>query len=198
VAAPKGRVRRDKRPADLGARIWPPRVPDFLRIEPGRFGWVALVCEIVVAGAIIYSTVGVVPTRQLAENSTNGAVSEAGNTGDEAWVRAILAPANQGGLPQNSVIMAWWSDSTRLWYGQKVLGLRPDIYIVDDRTRLDANLGEVQDVFNKYLGNRPLYTIRLSGGIDGLDELAREYDMQSITLGSGVGITQVIRRKGSQ
>jgi len=198
VAAPKGRARRDKRPADLGARIWPPRVPDFLRIEPGRFGWVALVCEIVVAGAIIYSTVGVVPTRQLAENSTNGAVSEAGNTGDEAWVRAILAPANQGGLPQNSVIMAWWSDSTRLWYGQKVLGLRPDIYIVDDRTRLDANLGEVQDVFNKYLGNRPLYTIRLSGGIDGLDELAREYDMQSITLGSGVGITQVIRRKGSQ
>jgi len=139
-----------------------------------------------------------VPQRQQPVNSAAGAVSEAGNNGSEAWVRAILAPANQGGLPANAVIMAWWSDSTRLWYGQKVLGLRPDIYIVDDRTRLDANLGEVQDVFNKYLGNRPLYTIRLSGGIDGLDELGREYDMQSIVLGSGVGITQVIRRKGSQ
>ena len=181
---------RAKPSAGSGRPIRPSRLPGF--------AWVALVCEIAVAGAILFSTVGVVPQRQQPVNSAAGAVSEAGNNGSEAWVRAILAPANQGGLPANAVIMAWWSDSTRLWYGQKVLGLRPDIYIVDDRTRLDANLGEVQDVFNKYLGNRPLYTIRLSGGIDGLDELGREYDMQSIVLGSGVGITQVIRRKGSQ
>jgi hypothetical protein len=94
--------------------------------------------------------------------------------------------------------MAWWSDSTRLWYGQKVLGLRPDIYVVDDRTRLDANLGEVQDVFNKYLGNRPVFTIRLSGGVDGLTELGNEYEMTTKDLGHGTTITQVIRRKGSQ
>jgi hypothetical protein len=164
-------------------------------------GWAAravLIGEIAIAVTLVYSLVSVVQTRQLPENSVVGAVSEVGNTGDEAWVRAILSPADKGGLPEDSVIMAWWSDSTRLWYGQKVLGLRPDIYVVDDRTRLDANLGEVQDVFNKYLGNRPVFAIRLSGGIDGLTELANEYETIPTTLGSGETITQIIRRKGSQ
>jgi hypothetical protein len=159
---------------------------------------VVLVGELVIAAVLVYSTVGLVPARQMPQNGATGAVSQANNTGDEAWVRLILSPVNQGGLPENSVIMAWWSDSTRLWYGQKVLGLRPDIYVVDDRTRLDANMGEVQDVFNKYLGNRPVYTIRLSGGVDGLSELGAEYDMESVSVGGGPTITHVIRRKGSQ
>lgn len=166
--------------------------------ESGWSSRAVLIGEIAIAVTLIYSVTAIVPTRQLPANSVVGAVSEAGNTGDEAWVRKILMPANQGGLPENSVIMAWWSDSTRLWYGQKVLGLRPDIYVVDDRTRLDANLGEVQDVFNKYLGNRPVFAIRLSGGIDGLTELGNEYETTTTTLGSGETITQVIRRKGSQ
>jgi hypothetical protein len=166
--------------------------------ESGWSSRAVLIGEIAIAITLVYSVVAIVPTRQLPANSVVGAVSEAGNTGDEAWVRKILMPANQGGLPENSVIMAWWSDSTRLWYGQKVLGLRPDIYVVDDRTRLDANLGEVQDVFNKYLGNRPVFAIRLSGGIDGLTELANEYETTTTTLGSGETITQVIRRKGIQ
>jgi hypothetical protein len=169
------------------------------RAESPWVGWVVLAGEVAIAMAIVYATIGVVPTRQLPQNSgTVGALSQANNTGDEAWVRDVLSPAAQGGLPENSVIMAWWSDSTRLWYGQKVLGLRPDIYIVDDRTRLDANLGEVQDVFNKYLGNRPVFAIRLSGGIDGLSELGAEYDMETVTLTGGRTITHVIRRKGSQ
>jgi hypothetical protein len=166
--------------------------------ESGWSSRAVLIGEIAIALTLIYSVAAIVPTRQLPANSVVGAVSEAGNTGDEAWVRKILMPANQGGLPKNSVIMAWWSDSTRLWYGQKVLGLRPDIYIIDDRTRLDANLGEVQDVFNKYLGNRPVFAIRLTGGIDGLTELGNEYETTTTTLGSGETITQVIRRKGSQ
>jgi hypothetical protein len=167
-------------------------------VDRGWQGWAVLAGEIAIAVALVYSAASVAPTRQLPENSVSGAVSAAGNTGSEAWVREVLMPADQGGLPENSVIMAWWSDSTRLWYGQMVLGLRPDIYVVDDRTRLDANLGEVQDVFNKYLGNRPVFTIRLSGGIDGLIELGNEYDMTTKDLGNGVTITQVIRRKGSQ
>ena len=39
--------------------------------------------------------------------------------------------------------ISWWSYSTPLWYAQRVEGRRPDIVIVDDRTRLDENLGSI-------------------------------------------------------
>ena len=38
-------------------------------------------------------------------------------------------------------MVSWWSYSTPLWYAQRVEGRRPDIVIVDDRTRLDEDLG---------------------------------------------------------
>jgi hypothetical protein len=156
------------------------------------------VLEGIVALALILGPFSVVADRQLPSLAGNpGGVSEADQTYDETWVKAMLAPADQGGLPQNSVIVSWWSTSTTLWYGQKVLGLRPDIFIVDDRTRLDDNLGEVQDVFNKFLGNRPLFTIRLDGGPDGMVALSSEYDIQTYKLGSGVTIAQVVGRKGT-
>ena len=161
-------------------------------------GQAALIAEVAVAVAITFSSVGVVPERQLPGGNAAGAVSEAQNTRDAVWMRAVLAPADQGGLPKGSVIVSWWSASTTLWYGQRVLGLRPDIYIVDDRTRLDDNLGEVQDVFNRFLGNRPLFTIRMDGGIDGMVALGAEYDMRSYPLRNGNSIMQVIDRKGSQ
>ena len=44
-------------------------------------------------------------------------------------------------LEPNAVIVSWWSYSTPLWYAQQVEGLRPDIFIVDDRTMLDLDLG---------------------------------------------------------
>jgi hypothetical protein len=158
----------------------------------------ALIAEVAIAVALVFSNVSVVPERQLPGGNAAGAVSEAQNTQDVVWMRAVLAPADQGGLPKDSVIVSWWSASTTLWYGQRVLGLRPDIYIVDDRTRLDDNLGEVQDVFNRFLGNRPVFTIRMDGGIDGMIALGAEYDMRSYPLKSGASIMQVIDRKGSQ
>jgi hypothetical protein len=173
-------------------------VPRLRREESGLIGWVVLLGEVAIAAALVFSSVNVVPDRQRIGGTAPGAVSEAKSTYDSAWMHAVLAPADQGGLPENSVIMGWWSVSTTLWYGQKVLGLRPDIYIIDDRTRLDANLGEVQDVFNRFLGNRPVFTIRLDGGVDGMIALGEQYEMRTYTLGSGVTITQVIGRKGSQ
>jgi len=162
-------------------------------------GWAVLIGEMVVAAAIVVSTVSVLPARQGAATGDNpGGVSEAGNTYDSVWMHAVLAPTDEGGLPANSVIVSWWSTSTTLWYGQKVLGMRPDIFIVDDRTRLDDNLGEVQDVLNRFLGNRPVFAIRVDGGIDGIVQLAAEYDMKTFVLGDGMTISQVVRRKGSQ
>jgi len=173
-------------------------VPRFRGEKSGLTGWVVLLGEVAIAAAFVFSSVNVVPDRQRIGGTAPGAVSEANNTSDSAWMHAVLAPADQGGLPENSVIMGWWSVSTTLWYGQKVLGLRPDIYIIDDRTRLDADLGEVQDVFNRFLGNRPVFTIRLDGGVDGMIALSEQYEMRTYTLGSGVKITQVVGRKGSQ
>ena len=160
--------------------------------------WLVLAGEFVVAAALVFPVAGIVPQRQGLESALNpGGVSEANKNGDSVWLGAVLAPADQGGLPKNSVIVSWWSTSTTLWYGQKVLGMRPDIYIVDDRTRLDDNLGEVQDVFNKFLGNRPVFTIRLSGGVDGMDALNTEFNIEPYSLGDGSTISHVVGRKGS-
>ena len=160
--------------------------------------WLVLAGEFVVAAALVFPVVGIVSQRQGLESALNpGGVSEANKNGDSVWLSAVLAPADQGGLPKNSVIVSWWSTSTTLWYGQKVLGMRPDIYIVDDRTRLDDNLGEVQDVFNKFLGNRPVFTIRLSGGVDGMDALNTEFNIEPYSLEDGSTISHVVGRKGS-
>jgi hypothetical protein len=63
-------------------------------------------------------------------------------------------------LPPNAVIVSWWNTSTALWYAQKVEGLRPDVFVVDDRTMLDLHLGGATDVIGRYLGQRPVYVIR--------------------------------------
>ena len=47
-----------------------------------------------------------------------------------------------------------------LWYAQLVEGRRPDLWVVDDRTRLDEDLGDVSDVIDANLGARPVYVIR--------------------------------------
>jgi hypothetical protein len=44
------------------------------------------------------------------------------------------------------------SHSTPLWYVQRVEHRRPDLAIIDDRTRLDENLGEIDDVIAATLG----------------------------------------------
>ena len=63
-------------------------------------------------------------------------------------------------LEPGAMIVSWWSYSTPLWYAQLVEGRRPDIAIVDDRTRLDENLGDLTDVIDANLGKRPVYVIR--------------------------------------
>ena len=64
-------------------------------------------------------------------------------------------------MDENAVVVSWWSYSTPLWYAQLVDGRRPDIDIIDDRTRLDRNLGDIYDVIDAYLPTRPVYVIRI-------------------------------------
>jgi len=157
--------------------------------------WAVLIGEMVVAAAIIFSTVGVVGTRQGINAGDNpGGVSEAANTHDSIWMKAVLAPPDQGGLAKNAVIESTWSASTTLWYGQRVLGLRPDVMIVDDSTRKNDHIGaagEVWDVFDTYLATRPVYTDRFQGGCDGIDALSTAFDLRQPAL---TNIYQVVSR----
>ena len=64
-------------------------------------------------------------------------------------------------MDEHAVIVSWWSYSTPLWYAQLVQDRRPDIDIIDDRTRLDRNLGGITDVIDANLPTRPVYVIRI-------------------------------------
>ncbi len=157
-----------------------------------------LVVEAVAATAIVTASLTIVPIRQTPAGSDPAEVSMAEDYGRQDWMESMLAPADQGGLPPNAVIVAWWSDSTTLWYGQKVEGLRPDILIVDDSDRVDNGvvLMQVWDVIDKYLGQRPVFLDRLSGGDDGMDALRNKYQMSDYPLPDGNSIAQVISKKG--
>ena len=182
----------DQAPAPAG----PVSTPD---VRPGERDlglgdWVVLIGEVAVAAALVFSAVNVVPERQMQQGSSVGAVSEATKTSASAWMHTVLATPDQGGLPPNAIVESYWSASTTLWYGQKVLGLRPDVLIIDDSTRKNDHIGpsgEVWDVFDKYLGSRPVFTMRYEGGCDGLSELRIAYELDATSLS---GIYHVVAR----
>ena len=98
-------------------------------------------------------------------------------------------------MEPNAAIVSWWSYSTPLWYAQRVQGLRPDIAIIDDRTRLDENLGSLTDTIDANLGKRPVYVIRLDPNEIRL--LAGRYDLEYIDGPNAKALTRVIGLKGS-
>jgi hypothetical protein len=91
-----------------------------------------------------------------------------------AWLDRVLPL-----LEPDAIVVSWWSYSTPLWYAQKVEGLRPDIFIADDRTRLDQGLGGPSDVIDANLGRRPVYVLRQNPA--DIDELARRYELETLT-----------------
>jgi hypothetical protein len=154
--------------------------------DDGWVAWAVLVVEMGFAAALVFTNVGVISQRQGINTQDNpGGVSEAQSTSDSVWMNQVLASPAQGGLAQNAVIETTWSASTTLWYGQKVLGLRPDILIVDDSTRKNDHIGaagEVWDVFDTYLATRPVYTDRFQGGCDGIQALGTAYNLEQTGL----------------
>jgi hypothetical protein len=69
----------------------------------------------------------------------------------------------------DAVIVSWWSFSTPLWYRTVVLGERPGVQVVDDRDRLDEDLGSVDDVIRANVALRPVYLVRKSAEISALE-----------------------------
>jgi Protein of unknown function (DUF2723) len=98
-------------------------------------------------------------------------------------------------LEPNAVVVSWWSYSTPLWYAQRVEGLRPDIVIVDDRTRLDQDLGSVTDVIDANLGHRPVYVMRETD--PQIQEITDRYDVEDIAPAGQTWLVRVIGPKAA-
>ena len=108
----------------------------------------------------------------------------------ELWVDRALRVMDEG-----AVIVSWWSYSTPLWYAQRVEGRRPDLVIIDDRTRLDEGLGDITDVIDAHLGRNPVYVIR----DDPLEValLADRYELIPIDGRDAHSLTQIVDRRAS-
>jgi hypothetical protein len=91
-------------------------------------------------------------------------VDQSGERSARQWVEALLPQ-----LEPNAVVVSWWSYSTPLWYVQFVEGRRQDVFVVDDRTVLDRNLGSAVEVVESNLGVRPVYLVRPSSEIRDLE-----------------------------
>lgn len=155
----------------IGTRTWPVR-PDDPAVRRASLAAGAIVGVVLLLPALV----DLDARRDRADRS--------GDTGAEQWLAEAL-PA----VPQNAVLISWWSTSTPLWYAQKVEGLRPDIEIIDDRTMLDRDLGRAPDVIERYLGRRPVYVIRVAGA--DTEELTRQYDMTPVASGGSTTVWAV-------
>jgi len=116
----------------------------------GRFDPIGLAVAALAALLLLGPTIAAFPDRAAAADRT--ADRSAG-----LWLDAVLDEVE----PQ-AVIVSWWSYSTPLWYAQLIEGRRTDIFVADDRTRIDMDLGEVTDVIDGNLAiGRPVYAIRI-------------------------------------
>ena len=109
------------------------------------------------AFATLMALVLVVP----AATSVPGRFRNIDESGDRS-ARAWLTTLGQA-LPQDAVVVSWWSFSTPMWYAHYVENWRPDVTIIDDRTILDQDLGTAEHVVDSNFGQRPVFLIRLPG-----------------------------------
>jgi hypothetical protein len=92
-------------------------------------------------------------------------VDRSQDTSGPRWLDQALSA-----LPQDAVVVSWWSYSTTLWYGQLIEGRRPDLLVIDDRNRLDLGLGDENDVIDSYFGRRPVYVIQTVGDLRKIEQ----------------------------
>ena len=95
------------------------------------------------------------------------------STAAPEWLDEVLAA-----LDRDAVVVSWWSYSTPLWYGTLIEGRRPDITIIDDRTRLDEGLGEAADVIEANVDKRPVYLIRVTD--QEIQDLGRRFRIEPV------------------
>jgi hypothetical protein len=102
------------------------------------------------------------------------------------WLTALVDR-----LPPDAVVVSWWGYSTTLWYGQFAEGLRPDVTVIDDSTIVQRGLGSASAVIDSYLGQRPVFLIRLSSD---LPAFQRRYLLSLVPGVSGGDVYRVEER----
>jgi hypothetical protein len=130
--------------------------------------------------ALVLAVALIVPGLAVSSSSRLHA-DRAGDRYAGIWLAQALAT-----VAPNAVIVSWWTTSTPLWYGQYVEGIRPDIFVADDRTMLDQNLGGATDVIARFLGQRPVYITRANGHDLGL--VLALYDIRPVVTAGGIQI----------
>ena len=105
----------------------------------------------------------------------------------QRWLDAVVDT-----VEPNAAIVSWWSYSTPLWYGKHIDGRLPGVDIIDDRTRLDEELGSPADVVNRYLDEgRPVYVIRL----DDWAPLEEEFVIDHLQMPMPDSLARVVGRR---
>jgi hypothetical protein len=137
-----------------------------------RPGLSELRSPVVVMGAVGLVFVG---GALLSVPQTLPQVDQSDNDAGRRWVDSVMPR-----LEQDAVIVSWWSFSTPMWYAQHVEGQRPDVFVVDDRTMLDLDMGRAEDVIDRYLGERPVYLIRLEGDLPFFEERYRLEPVEAV------------------
>jgi hypothetical protein len=146
-------------------------------------GWRTAALGVLVAALLLAPAVLGAPGRLPA-------LDESGDRSAADWTDRALAA-----MAPDAVIVSWWSFSTPLWYAQRVEGRRPDLTIIDDRTRLDEGLGDVTAVIDANLATRPVYVIRSDP--DEVAQLAARYQLEPIGGAVGFDLTRVTARLGA-
>ena len=134
--------------APLATRAADARRPDDAPPPGGRARLVGGALALVMATALVLPGV-------LAAPATAARIDMSADTRAGDWSRWALEA-----VAGDAVVVSWWSFSTPLWYRTVVLGERPDVRVLDDRDRLDEDLGSVDDVIRANIGSRPVYLVR--------------------------------------
>jgi hypothetical protein len=143
---------------------------------PWRSRWVGSLAAIAAAVALVLPSLRAFPARAAQVDRTHDRFAE-------GWTDAVLEA-----VEPNAVIVSWWSYSTPLWYAQVVDDRRPDVCVIDDRTRLDFGLGELSQVIDRYIATRPVYLVR--NGDSELPALVGRYDLTPVVL---PGVSNLLR-----
>ena len=136
--------------------------------------WPGMTAALRPVGLVAVALVLIAPSLQaLPARARSGAIDQSNDRAAQAWTDDVL-----GTVEPNAVIVSWWSYSTPLWYATIVDARRPDVCIIDDRNRLDYNLGDLDQVIDRYIATRPVYLIR--NGTSELPALAGRYTIAEV------------------
>jgi hypothetical protein len=142
----------------------------------------------IAAGALVLAVAALLPAGGLLATYPPRAEQGANRDADR-WVASVHAA-----LPEDAVVISWWSYSTPLWYHRWVLGERPDVAIIDERTILDTPAyGTIDRTIESFLGTRPVYLVPPFWE---LDRLVLTWETETISTYSGyTDLLRVVARR---